>query len=153
MGDLQITQVRSLIGAKRDQRATVRSLGLRRIRHTVTQPDRPEIRGMVAKVSHLVEVRYAEEPDAVLDLHPGQTPHGVGNPVAGASVADEDAAARAEAAAEALAVPGSAYQAGDVAEHPAGLSSTDAPEVPDSPGAPASPEDVVDPQSGPQGDQ
>ena len=56
---LRITQVRSLIGVKQDQRATVRSLGLKRIRHTVTQPDRPEIRGMVAKVSHLVEV--AEE--------------------------------------------------------------------------------------------
>ena len=56
---LRITQVRSLIGSQDDQRATVRSLGLRRIRHTVTQPDRPEIRGMIAKVSHLVEV--AEE--------------------------------------------------------------------------------------------
>ena len=56
---LRITQVRSLIGQKQDQRATVKSLGLRRIRHTVTQPDRPEIRGMIAKVSHLVEV--AEE--------------------------------------------------------------------------------------------
>ena len=56
---LRITQVRSLIGQQDDQRATVRSLGLRRIRHTVTQPDRPEIRGMIAKVSHLVEV--AEE--------------------------------------------------------------------------------------------
>ena len=58
-GTLRITQVRSLIGSQEDQRATVRSLGLRRIRHTVTQPDRPEIRGMIAKVSHLVEV--AEE--------------------------------------------------------------------------------------------
>ena len=55
-GTLRITQVRSLIGQQRDQRATVRSLGLKRIRHTVTQPDRPEIRGMVAKVSHLVEI-------------------------------------------------------------------------------------------------
>ena len=53
---LRITQVRSLIGQQEDQRATVRSLGLRRIRHTVTQPDRPEIRGMINKVSHLVEV-------------------------------------------------------------------------------------------------
>ena len=51
---LRITQVRSLIGSKDDQRATVRSLGLRRIRHTVEQPDRPEIRGMLRKVSHLV---------------------------------------------------------------------------------------------------
>jgi large subunit ribosomal protein L30 len=58
-GSLRITQVRSLIGQKQDQRRTVRALGLRRIRHTVSQPDRPEIRGMIAKVSHLVEV--AEE--------------------------------------------------------------------------------------------
>jgi large subunit ribosomal protein L30 len=56
---LRITQVRSLIGSKQDQRRTIESLGLKRIRHTVTQPDRPEIRGMIAKVSHLVEV--AEE--------------------------------------------------------------------------------------------
>jgi large subunit ribosomal protein L30 len=56
---LRITQVRSLIGCKQDQRRTVKSLGLKRIRHSVTQPDRPEIRGMIAKVSHLVEV--AEE--------------------------------------------------------------------------------------------
>ena len=56
---LRITQVRSLIGSKQDQRRTMQSLGLKRIRHTVTQPDRPEIRGMIAKVSHLVEV--AEE--------------------------------------------------------------------------------------------
>jgi large subunit ribosomal protein L30 len=55
-GTLRIMQVRSLIGSRQDQRATVRSLGLKRIRHTVTQPDRPEIRGMIAKVSHLVEV-------------------------------------------------------------------------------------------------
>ncbi|HVM19410.1 MAG TPA: 50S ribosomal protein L30 [Egibacteraceae bacterium] len=58
-GTLRITQVRSLIGSKQDQRRTVRALGLKRIRHTVEQPDRPEIRGMIAKVSHLVEV--AEE--------------------------------------------------------------------------------------------
>jgi large subunit ribosomal protein L30 len=55
-GRLRITQVRSLIGQPPDQRRTVRSLGLRRIRHTVEQPDRPEIRGMLTKVSHLVEV-------------------------------------------------------------------------------------------------
>ncbi len=56
---LRITQVRSLIGSKQDQRRTMQALGLKRIRHSVTQPDRPEIRGMIAKVSHLVEV--AEE--------------------------------------------------------------------------------------------
>lgn len=60
---LRITQVGSPIGRTDDQRATVRSLGLRRIRHTVVQPDRPEIRGMLRKVSHLVtfeEISAAE---------------------------------------------------------------------------------------------
>jgi large subunit ribosomal protein L30 len=52
---LRITQTRSLIGRTADQRATVRSLGLKRIRHTVLQPDRPEIRGMLRKVPHLVD--------------------------------------------------------------------------------------------------
>ena len=61
MAELEITQVRSLIGAKEDQRATVRSLGLRRVHDTVTKPDRPEIRGMVAKVAHLVTVRTVGE--------------------------------------------------------------------------------------------
>jgi large subunit ribosomal protein L30 len=51
---LRITQVRSVIGRTQDQRDTVRSLGLKRIRHTVVQPDRPEIRGMLRKVPHLV---------------------------------------------------------------------------------------------------
>ena len=60
---LRITQVGSPIGRTDDQRATVRSLGLRRIRHTVVQPDRPEIRGMLRKVAHLVtfeEISAAE---------------------------------------------------------------------------------------------
>ncbi len=51
---LRVTQTGSIIGRTQDQRATVRSLGLRRIRHTVIQPDRPAIRGMIGKVSHLV---------------------------------------------------------------------------------------------------
>lgn len=54
MALLRITQVRSLIGRPRDQRATVRSLGLKRIRHSVVKSDRPEIRGMLRKVPHLV---------------------------------------------------------------------------------------------------
>jgi large subunit ribosomal protein L30 len=58
---LRITQTRSVIGRPQDQRNTVRSLGLKRIRHTVTQPDRPEIRGMLRKVPHLVTF---EEVDA-----------------------------------------------------------------------------------------
>ena len=60
MADLEITLVRSVIGTKPDQRKTVEALGLRRIRHAVVQPDRPEIRGMIARVSHLVEVREVD---------------------------------------------------------------------------------------------
>jgi len=60
MATLRITQVRSTIGAKPKQRGTLRALGLRRIRHTVELPDRPEIRGMVAKIPHLVTVEEAD---------------------------------------------------------------------------------------------
>jgi large subunit ribosomal protein L30 len=55
-GTLKITQVRSTIGAKPKQRGTLRALGLRRINQTVELPDRPEIRGMVEKVPHMVKV-------------------------------------------------------------------------------------------------
>ena len=55
-GMLRITQVRSSIGRPKDQGNTLRSLGLRRIRHTVERPDNPSIRGMVTKVQHLVTV-------------------------------------------------------------------------------------------------
>ena len=51
---LRITQVRSTNGRTAEQRATVRSLGLKRIRHSVVKPDRPEVRGMLNKVPHLV---------------------------------------------------------------------------------------------------
>jgi large subunit ribosomal protein L30 len=53
---LRVTQVRSVIGTTRRQRDTIRALGLKRIRHTVVQDDRPEIRGMIAKVRHMVHV-------------------------------------------------------------------------------------------------
>ena len=53
---LKVTLVRSQIGIKPKQRGTLRALGLRRINHTVEHPDRPEIRGMVAKVPHPVSV-------------------------------------------------------------------------------------------------
>jgi len=56
MATLRITQLRSTIGAKPKQRGTLRALGLRRINHTVELPDRPEIRGMVEKVPHMVKV-------------------------------------------------------------------------------------------------
>lgn len=53
---LKITQVKSVIGAPKDQKATVRALGLKRMNHTVLKPDTPAVRGMVFKVKHLVEV-------------------------------------------------------------------------------------------------
>ena len=53
---LRITQVRSAIGLPKDQKATVRALGLKRMNHTVEQADTPVIRGMVFKVKHLVRV-------------------------------------------------------------------------------------------------
>ena len=54
MPEVKVTQVRSAIGAKPKQRGTLRALGLGRIGKTNTLPDRPEIRGMVNKVPHLV---------------------------------------------------------------------------------------------------
>ena len=53
---LKVTQIRSAIGTKPNQRQTLRSLGLKRINHSVVQEDRPEIRGMVATVPHLVTI-------------------------------------------------------------------------------------------------
>jgi large subunit ribosomal protein L30 len=56
MGRLRISWVKSQIGYKRDQRATLRSLGLRRLQQSVEHEDVPSIRGMVVKVKHLVKV-------------------------------------------------------------------------------------------------
>ncbi|GIP19549.1 50S ribosomal protein L30 [Paenibacillus montaniterrae] len=56
MAKLQITLVRSLIGRNEKQRATVQSLGLRKIRQSVVLNDSPAIRGMVHHVKHLVKV-------------------------------------------------------------------------------------------------
>jgi large subunit ribosomal protein L30 len=53
---LKVTLVKSPIGAKPKARGTVRALGLRKVGATNTLPDRPEIRGMLAKVPHLVRV-------------------------------------------------------------------------------------------------
>ena len=57
MASLVVTQVRSSIGAKPKTRATLRALGLRGIGQTNTVPDRPEIRGMIARVPHLISVK------------------------------------------------------------------------------------------------
>jgi large subunit ribosomal protein L30 len=61
MGSLKVTQKRSVIGGTKPQRESMRSLGLKRIGQTVVQPDRPEIRGMVNRVSHLVDVEETDE--------------------------------------------------------------------------------------------
>lgn len=57
---LCITLVRSPIGYSRDQKATVRALGLRRLHQTVEKADTPAIRGMVAKVQHMLKVEEVE---------------------------------------------------------------------------------------------
>lgn len=57
---LRVTQVRSVIDRPKDQKDTVRRLGLHRMHDTVIKEDRPEIRGMIAKVRHLVTVEEVE---------------------------------------------------------------------------------------------
>ncbi|MBA2530343.1 MAG: 50S ribosomal protein L30 [Euzebyales bacterium] len=131
---LEITQVRSANGSQRRQRATLHALGLRRVRHTVHHADRPEIRGMVAKVAHLVVVRYSDD-EQVLVLAPGQEPKGPGNPPAGHTLADDEAATRSEQLTEALSEPGRA-SAASLVQNPPTLTSTDAPDAPKKPGAP-----------------
>jgi large subunit ribosomal protein L30 len=53
---LKITLVKSPIGYSKRQKGTVRALGLKRMNHSVEQEDTPVIRGMIAKISHLVKV-------------------------------------------------------------------------------------------------
>lgn len=61
MGQLKITLVKSPIGFERSQGATARALGLTRVGKSVVQPDNDSIRGMVAKICHLVRVATEEE--------------------------------------------------------------------------------------------
>jgi len=58
--EIRVTQVKSKIGGTRVQRETLRSLGLRRIGDVVVKADRPEIRGMVQAVRHLVTVEEVD---------------------------------------------------------------------------------------------
>ncbi len=60
MTKLRITQVKSGIGYKQNQRDTLRSLGLKRMHDTVVKEDRPEIRGMINTVRHLVTFEEVE---------------------------------------------------------------------------------------------
>ncbi len=61
MATLRITQVKSSVSRPADQGRTLRALGLKKIRQTVEHPDRPEIRGMVNKVIHLVQVEELKD--------------------------------------------------------------------------------------------
>ena len=60
VASLKVTQVKSSIGTKPKHRGTLRALGLRGIGKTNTLPDRPEIRGMIARVPHLVSVENVQ---------------------------------------------------------------------------------------------
>jgi large subunit ribosomal protein L30 len=60
MARLKVTQTRSGIGGKQNQRDTLRSLGLKHIGDVVVKEDRPEIRGMVSTVRHLVAVEEVD---------------------------------------------------------------------------------------------
>ena len=59
MTDIKVTQIRSSIGTKPKHRGTLRALGLPKLGQSNVLPDRPEIRGMIARVPHLVKVEEA----------------------------------------------------------------------------------------------
>jgi large subunit ribosomal protein L30 len=60
MAQLKVTQTRSIIGTKQNQRATLRTLGLRKIRQFVVREDSPQVRGMIHTVRHLVTVEEVD---------------------------------------------------------------------------------------------
>jgi large subunit ribosomal protein L30 len=60
MARVKVRQVKSTIGCKKNQRDTLRTLGLKRIRDEVVKEDRPEIRGMIATVPHLISVEEVD---------------------------------------------------------------------------------------------
>ncbi len=60
MAQLKVTQTKSAIGGKENQRQTLRTLGLGRIGRSVVREDRPEVRGMITTVAHLVTVEEVD---------------------------------------------------------------------------------------------
>jgi len=60
MAKLKIRQVRSAVGGKQYQRDTLRTLGLKRVGDSSTREDRPEVRGMIKAVAHLVAVEEVD---------------------------------------------------------------------------------------------
>ena len=64
MAKIQVTQTKSGIGRKPNQRETLRSLGLKRIGDVVVKEDRPEIRGMAESIPHLVDLKTLSDEEA-----------------------------------------------------------------------------------------
>ncbi len=60
MAQLKITQIKSTVGGKQNQKATLKTLGLRRIGQSVVREDRPEVRGAIRTVAHLVTVEEVD---------------------------------------------------------------------------------------------
>ncbi len=60
MANVKVTQVRSAIGTKQNQRDTLRTLGLRKIRQSVVREDSPQVRGLIHTVRHLVVVEEVD---------------------------------------------------------------------------------------------
>lgn len=58
---IRITYIKSAAGYKPDQEQTIRSLGLSRLQQTVEMPDTPDVRGMISKVSHLLEIETKDD--------------------------------------------------------------------------------------------
>ncbi len=65
MAEVQVRLVKSLIGSTKEQIATARALGLRKIGDVSSQPDSPATQGKVKKLSHLIEVTHEEQGGAV----------------------------------------------------------------------------------------
>ena len=61
MSEVKVTQIRSTIGGTANQKATLRTLGIRKIGDSVVREDRPEVLGMINTVSHLVTVEKVEK--------------------------------------------------------------------------------------------
>jgi large subunit ribosomal protein L30 len=61
MAKLRVKYVKSAIGRPKDQKATIRALGFRKLQQTVEHEDHPAIRGMIRKVTHLVKVEEVEQ--------------------------------------------------------------------------------------------
>jgi large subunit ribosomal protein L30 len=61
VGKVRVTQVRSALDKGAKQRGTIRALGIRRVGDTAVHDDRPEIRGMIRAVAHLVRVEEISE--------------------------------------------------------------------------------------------